>query len=75
MYFYQCGLFSHDASVLNVIRSPGEQVQYKACAGHYCCASSGLLHHTGNDRGQGFKKIILNNVLDSVGYVMRTTKG
>lgn len=29
------------------LRSPGEQVQYKACAGDHCCAVSGLLHHTG----------------------------
>lgn len=31
------------------IRSLGEQVQYKACAGYHCCAGSGLLHHTGNE--------------------------
>ena len=28
-------------------RSLGEQVQYKACTCHHCCASSGLFHYTG----------------------------
>lgn len=37
------------------LRSPGEQVQYKACAGHHCCAVSGLLHHTGNET-EGIRK-------------------
>lgn len=31
------------------LRSPGEQVQYKACTGDHSRAVSGLLHHTGND--------------------------
>lgn len=39
------------------LRSPGEQVQYQACAGDHCCAVSGLLHHTGNETG-GDKKTL-----------------
>lgn len=44
-----CVTFSDDFFHCSPRRSPGEQVQYKACSGHHCCAVSGLLHHTGND--------------------------
>lgn len=73
VYVYHCGLFSHDTSVLKLIRSSGEQVQYKACAGYYCCAGSGLLHHSGNDRGNDLNNN-LNNVKTLVRYTTRTTK-
>lgn len=45
--FYICSVYIF--VLPSCLRSPGEQVQYKACTGDHSRAVSGLLHHTGND--------------------------
>jgi len=46
-------VFSPNVFILS-LRSPGEQIQHKARAGHHGRAGAGLLHHAGSAGSQGF---------------------